>query len=180
MIERELRALLDQEACRDLVRRYARGLDRRDLTLLTSLFWEDAVFEHADHFKGSAHEFCRHAVEFLGRFERVFHLIGQHIVEIDGDLGVGEAYGLSSHVVGGDAPFHAIVSARILDRYERRDGAWRIAARRTVLQFGLDVDQSPDWARGVLGPMPPASDFGRWAPDDPSYAWFAALGAGRE
>jgi hypothetical protein len=45
----ELRGVVDQFAIRDLLLRYARGIDRRDLDLVRSCYHADAVDEHGSY-----------------------------------------------------------------------------------------------------------------------------------
>jgi hypothetical protein len=175
----EVQALIDKEACRELVRQYTRGLDRCDPAIMKAAFHADALFEHCNHFTGNAHEFCDFAAKFLKTLGPHQHLVGQHIIELDGDVAYGEGWGFAFHRV--DAAGRSVDSlggARILDRYERRNGVWKIAHRRTVIEWNLDVDSNETWGAGGMGePHMPEEHRGRKDRGDPIYRWFKSLAA---
>jgi hypothetical protein len=163
--EPELRALLDERAIREVLVRYCRGVDRCDEALLRSVYHPDATDEHGP-FRGSGDEFASFVVTTLRQhFDATMHVVGNVAIELDGD-----AAGVESGVVAyhaGEAPGggrHLVtVGGRYLDRFERRDGEWKIARRVVVI----------DWS--VVQPVErtfPSDGYragGRW-PDDPSYA----------
>jgi ketosteroid isomerase-like protein len=170
-----VQALIDKEEIRELVQRYARALDRCDLELMKSVYWDDGVFEHADHYNGSAHGFCEHAVGFLSTLGALQHFICQQLIELRGDEAIGESYGLAFHRAHEPSgkPFDSWVGARLLDRYERRGGVWKIAHRKTVVDWGADLDAQESWGRGVFGPPHMEARFmGQKGEADPSYAWY--------
>jgi ketosteroid isomerase-like protein len=175
-LESRLQELLDKEEIRELVQRYARALDRCDLELMKSVFHDDGVFEHADHYKGPAHGFCEHAVGFLSTLGPLQHFVCQQLIEVHGETAYGESYGLAfhrAHDPSGKA-FDAIVGARLLDRYTRRNGAWKIAHRKTVVEWSADPWTEEHWGRGAFGPQHMGEEFkGKKGAADPSYAWFA-------
>ena len=176
MMQRDpaVQALIDKEACRELTALYARSLDRCDLELMKSVFHPDATFEHADHYKGSAIGFAEMAVPLMQSIGPIQHSLCQHIVELDGDSAYGEAYGIAFQRVRAEdgSSIDCFVGARVFDRYERRDGVWKIAALRTVVDWNLDVPTCETWGRGGLGEAH-LSEEHRGTKDrtDPLYAW---------
>lgn len=176
--DRLIDELLAKEACRELVQLYARGLDRCDLELMRSVFWEDAVFQHANVYDGSAMGFCEMAVQFIASVGPTQHLIGQQLVQVDGDRAISESSGLSFHrAVGADGkPFDNFVAARLLDRFERRGGVWKIAHRKTVPEWNRDTDTAETWGKGLFGPPVVEEQYrGKKGKADPSYAWLTAF-----
>lgn len=175
MRDPEVQRLLDKEACRELTAIYARALDRCDLEMMKSVFHPDATFEHADHYRGSASGFAEHAVPLMRSIGPIQHALCQHLVEVEGDVALGEAYGIAfQRVTASDgASIDCIVGARIFDRYERRDGLWKIAARRTVVDWNIDLPTAESWGRGGLGPAHMGEEHrGRKDRLDPYYGWF--------
>jgi ketosteroid isomerase-like protein len=173
--ENRVQALIDKEDIRELVQRYARALDRCDLALMKSVYWEDGIFEHADHYNGPAHGFCEHAVAFLTTLGPLQHFICQQLIELKGDKAIGESYGLAFHraAEASGKPFDSWVGARLLDRYERRGGVWKIAHRKTVVEWGADLDTQETWGRGAFDHTHMEDRFkGQKGQADPSYAWF--------
>jgi hypothetical protein len=134
--------LAAEQACIRLCHLYCRALDRADAPLLRSLFHPDASHRHAD-FIGTAAEFCDYALAVVQTFEATHHQLGQSLIEVDGDLAFGETYFTAHHRAGagtvGAFPAHdpaiaedVAIGGRYLDRFEYRDGEWKIARRHGV------------------------------------------------
>lgn len=170
----ELRALLDKQAIHEVLLRYARAIDRRDAELLRSVFHPDAT----DHHVGSrldAAEFCALAMELVGRMGAVAHYMGTPLVELHGDVALSECYAIAFHRLERDGvAFDDFIGARVLDRFERRAGEWRIAQRRVVYDWNRDVAVAETWGRGFFGDAFRAE--GRKDRQDPLYE-FLATGA---
>jgi hypothetical protein len=172
----ELRALLDRQAIHDVLLRYARAIDRRDAALLQSVFHPDAVDHHVGS-RVSAAEFCELAIRLLGEMGAVAHYMGAPLVELRGDVALSECYAIAFHRLERDGEtFDDFIGARVLDRFERRGGEWRIAHRRVVYDWNRDVPVAETWGRGFFGSAFRAE--GRKDRDDPLYA-FLSGGADR-
>jgi hypothetical protein len=136
-ISPEVRRLLDRQAILDCVYRYCRGLDRHDFDLLASCFHQDAIDQHGD-FMGPLPEFLEFAKAVtIDSFSHA-HYITCHFAEIDGDLAHAESYVIGV-VLEHDKTLMAL-GGRYIDRFERRDGEWRIALRRVVRDWRFDAD----------------------------------------
>ena len=172
-----LDALIAKDEIRQLIVTYARGLDRCDVEIMKSVFHEDAVFEHATHFKGSALEFCEHAVALLRTLGEQQHFICNQTIELNGDKARSETYGFALHRCVDPANgqrFDNLMGARLLDRYERRNGVWKIVHRQTVVDWNNDIELSETWAKGAMGDAEmPAEYRGRKDANDPSYTWLS-------
>jgi len=96
-----------------------------------------------------------------------FHLITAPVVELDGDTAYGETYFISyATVTDRDKPATRSRGGRYLDRFERRDGEWKIARRLLVDEWSR-LDELP-------APMaPPAGRVGLRSKDDPVYTFRA-------
>lgn len=159
---------LDREEIRDLARKYMRGLDRLDRALLASVFADDATVDYG-FFRGTATDFVDFAYDTLKTHLANHHMIGQILVEVDGDDAVGEVYFQAFHRIVEDGEEKDLfISGRYVDRYVKRNGAWKIGFRSEV----------NDWAR-----TEPAADealkrnkaaiIGARAPDDYSMPFFS-------
>lgn len=146
-LERTVLELRDRQAILDCLMRYARGVDRLDRELLLSAYHDDAIDDHG-MFVGNREDFA----DWVAQMHSSTHLSHQHCLfnhscELDGDVAHTETYymfvGMNRQ---GDTL--SMSGGRYLDRFERRDGRWAIAARVCVR----------DWA-----PLPERPDF-----DDPS------------
>lgn len=139
----EVRDLAARRDITDAVQRYMRGLDRLDPELQRSAFHDDAVID-CGLMKGDVDAFVTFAQDLLATMDATHHLLGQVRIELDGDRAVGECYFQAWHrTIGEDGPDDGAVrdvfiSGRYVDRYERRGGAWRIAARTLVTDWVKD------------------------------------------
>lgn len=174
--EAELRALVDKHAIYEVLARYARAIDRRDETLLRSVFHPDALDHHVGSVS-SASDFCARAIQLLGEMGAVAHYMGFPLIEIEGDIALSECYAIAFHRLAQDGvEFDNFLGARVLDRFERRNGVWRIAHRRVVYDWNRDVATAETWGRGFFGPAFCAE--GRKDRQDPLYEFLADHGAG--
>jgi 3-phenylpropionate/cinnamic acid dioxygenase small subunit len=129
--------LADRAAIVDLCVRNARSLDRRDWATLATCFVPDVhvEFEGMDPIEdvGRLVAVCRAALEPLSASQ---HLLGNHHVELDGDVATGECYVHAQHVRAELAPADKLVVAGTYrDRFVRRAEGWRIAERRLVISW---------------------------------------------
>ena len=119
-----------EEEIRRVLYRYCRGVDRLDLDLVRSCYWPDATDDHGA-FKGTVDEFIDWIGRLLPRNDVTTHQLTNILIEEAGD-GVAhvETYGMADHqTLGGPDEHNSTICFRYLDRFERRDGEWRIAER---------------------------------------------------
>lgn len=144
-LERQLQSLradtqhlLAHDAIRGVVYRFCRGLDRLDKALMASAFHDDASVDYGALFKGPAAAFIDFTVAFQAKQRAAQHLVGNILIDVRGDSAVVETYELGRHWSAmPDGEFDMILAGRCLDRFALRDGHWKIAERRLVV----------DWAR---------------------------------
>ena len=124
--------LSDLQMIRDAAHRYCRGVDRLDADEMRSAYWPDAIDDHGV-FVGNAMEFVDRVIPSHGRWRATMHCILNHHIELDGDgTGArGEIYNVT-YLFHGDANALDTWWGRYLDRYEQRNGDWRIAHRVCV------------------------------------------------
>jgi len=141
-LERVVADLLDRQQILDCLTRYARGVDRLDRELLLSAFHSDAIDDHGK-FVGGPDEFADWALSM----HRETHLAHQHCLlnhscELSGTTAHTETYFMfvAMNRVG---PAWSMSGGRYIDRFERRDGTWAIAARVCIREWAL-VDERPN------------------------------------
>jgi hypothetical protein len=79
------------------------------------------------------------------------HVLSNVRFEIDGDVAFGESYVVMRSATADAA--HTSAFARYVDRFERRDGEWRIAYRRLVHEWdGLSTTDHGGSRRDRLDP----------------------------
>ena len=135
--------LADREAIREVVNRYAHGVDRLDGDWMKSAYWPDAIDDHGV-FVGNAWEFVDRCMASHGRWRATMHTTTNHQIEIDGDGSTarGEAYNVS-HLFRTDPPSLDTWHGRYLDRYEKRGDEWRII-HRVCVHEGSTSQPLPD------------------------------------
>lgn len=138
----KVRELWDREAIRQCVHRYARGVDRFDRDLIASAFHPDCLDEHGK-FVGTPGEFVDWA---LNQHEKSHlchqHCLLNHTCELDGDTAHAETYFMFVSMNRQGKPL-TLGGGRYVDRLEKRDGEWRIAARVTLRDWSM-MDEIPD------------------------------------
>jgi ketosteroid isomerase-like protein len=135
-IPAELDGLLSEQAIRRVLHRYARGIDRLDLELVRDCYWPDATDQHGP-FTGSRDDYIEWAGSLLRRHTMTMHHLTSVDVDQHGDVAGVETYGVAYHCgePAGDDRWNNAAGFRYLDRFERREGQWRIARRLTVVEW---------------------------------------------
>jgi hypothetical protein len=146
--DRQLAALVDEAAIRQVVLRYCRGIDRLDPELVRSCYHPDATDEHGS-FSGGVDDYVAWAFRLLERYESTMHLVGNLLVELAGDVALAETYGVAHHRGRAGEPFepvrNLVTGFRFVDRFERREGAWRIARRVATTEWSRVDDEAGRW-----------------------------------
>jgi hypothetical protein len=160
-LRKHLRGVLDRQAILDSVIRYARGLDRHDEEILASVFHDDAIDHHSE-FVGGRDEFVpwANALHEEG-WSAHTHFMANHRAEIDRDVAHSETYVLFL-LRRKDGRKIDLGGGRYVDRLERWNGEWRIAARELVIDWRAEADPSRS---GRAHTYP----HGTWDRSDPSY-----------
>ncbi len=163
-----LQALLDREAIRDCLYRYCRGIDRVDEAALRSAYWEDATDCHGA-WNGSATGFIDLALSRLRQGGRRVHQISNVLIELQGDSAAVESSFLALQVAADAPTLETFLCGRYVDRFERRNGDWRIAAR-TVVYDWIEERQRPELAQTDAALFGRRQPVGSAAPHDAVYA----------
>jgi len=157
-----------------------------DEALLSEVFHEDARYIHGEQ-TGAITDFIAYAFDSLKSFESTQHYISNPLITVEGDHATGETSYMSYQCGTGakgvglgayqdtDAAENVIVGGRYLDRFEYRNGQWRIIERRNVRDW---ENWHPADARQVLDL--PAFARGARGRTDASYHFLPADRAGSE
>ncbi|HUN30978.1 MAG TPA: nuclear transport factor 2 family protein [Trebonia sp.] len=160
----EIRGLLDKAQIHDALMRYSRGVDRGDGELVMSVFHPDATLD-----MGRGPMSAATLADGIAKMTATgtMHFIGNEYVEVDGDTAYSETYFISYATIadeGAPATRSRSRGGRYLDRFERRDGEWKIARRLLVDEWSR-LDELPP-------PMgPPPGRVGLRSKDDPVYTF---------
>lgn len=159
--DRLVRELKDRQDIHDCLVRYCRGMYRFDRDLLRSAYHPDALDDHGDYV-GGVEGFIDFYFDYHARNQvRTVHDLGNHTCELDGDTAHTETYWTFS-AINREGPRFMSGTGRYIDRFERRDGKWAIAARICVLAANSWATGADDELDGNF--VPTARDR-----NDPSY-----------
>lgn len=142
-----LETLLARQEIADVIYRYARGIDRRDLDLVRSCYHPDAYDDHGA-FKGTVDEFLAAAMPFLSRWTATQHFMGNMLIEVEGAAARAETYAVAYHRRE-DAEGNGkddVMGIRYVDRFENRGSGWKIAYRVVSMEW-----RRIDPVRGIKG-----------------------------
>jgi SnoaL-like domain len=133
--------LLDKDAIWECLLRYSRGLDRLDLDLLRSAYWDDAITCHG-HVNGSVEEFLDWWLPMQSHREAGQHSMSNLVVTFDGSEAADtETYFLASIKNAGNDTVE-LLAGRYVDRLEKRSGEWRIKTRVLIFEWQATADAS--------------------------------------
>jgi ketosteroid isomerase-like protein len=158
-----MQELLDKQAIREVTMRYCRGVDRGDAEMVSSAYHPDAHDDHGNdqHYRGAT--IGQEMLPSLNeRMASTNHQITTQTIEVYGDVASCESYSLGKHFMKNGRRLESLT--RYLDRFERRDGEWRISHRKVVVE-SLELIKPGEHDRN------PGSQGSRDR-NDPSYALF--------
>ncbi len=185
-MDERLELLWARQQIADKLFSYCRACDRLDEELMASLFWPDATAHHGPY-RGSAEDFWRGALSFLGRIEAALHYASNVLIRVEGDFAHQEALFTAWHrVAAGPIPGgevlaesafsrhdesraeDAVFCGRYINWFERRDGEWRIKRHIcfTEWEYWMPAsERSPAMARTLA--RRDRSDPVYWLPGGP-------------
>jgi hypothetical protein len=147
---------------RQALARYCHGVDHGNAEMARSAYWPEGTDAHGSRWDGNGHEFVTELVE-QGNARRaegfpgpgsMHHLTTILVQRTDDDHALVQSYFIvyNPHASQGDYQL-ALVVGRYLDRFERRNGEWKILVRETVNDFSrADVPggiwPSASWQEG--------------------------------
>lgn len=164
MTDERLEAAADKIEIMDLSSAYMRGLDRLDAESERSAFWDDAYCVYGIY-EGGPDGFVEYCQTGLSSHAANHHFLGQIQIDLQGDEAFGEVYYQAFHRVSNEAgePRDLFISGRYVDRYERRNGVWKIAYRSELVDWVREEAATDSWFEGSK------MIVGARKPDDPLY-----------
>jgi hypothetical protein len=152
-----LQTVVDRQEIHDALMRYCRGADRASEELVNSAFHPEAVADFGSPIPAAR---LAHAIA-TGTQPQMMHFTGNVLIEFDGDTAYVESYLLSfAPFVEDNVTSTRTRASRYLDRFERREGGWKIAHRLLVDEWARldELKRIPEGVgahRGVRGPDDP-------------------------
>jgi hypothetical protein len=154
--------LADKQAIYEVILRYCRGIDRVDMELVRSCYHPGAI-DHHTNFEGDVDKFVVWVEDALRLLAGTMHLVGNHLVELEGDAARSETYCTAFHWADPETGKidNITTGIRYVDTFERRGGEWRIAERFAFREWirmephqrGADPAEGPTGARDRSDPV---------------------------
>lgn len=181
--QEDVEELIAKSQIHDVLTRYCRALDRCDVDLMKTVYWEDGVDEHGV-FSGNAMEFSEFIINSVKEwFDVDVHMITNVHIDVRGDVAFSESYLFSYCSVPGrretvEAVFGTsyadqfnwdkvtgkthdyLMGGRYVDRLERRNGEWRIAKRRVVMDWNTNQISRTILNEGINAGLRPLGERG--------------------
>jgi uncharacterized protein (TIGR02246 family) len=132
-----LQELLDKDAIREVLVRYAAGVDRRDARMIADCFTPNAraIFAGADFGRGGE-AIANKIIEIMKGWKHSTHFIGNQLVELDGDAATMETYAMAYVLAEQGGKERAVVRClRYHDKLVRSNGRWVIQEREHVAHW---------------------------------------------
>jgi hypothetical protein len=144
--EAQLQQLIDRQAILQQITNYARSVDRLDHELGKGVFHPDAPADYGSMFQGTGWGFIDWCLQsHLGLLSHS-HQFSNISIAIDGDRAQSETYGdVTVRWRDADGVVNVLRNlGRYIDRWEKRDGTWRIAHRRYLhdMDYGGPVTRA--------------------------------------
>ena len=185
----ELQEIVDRKRIYDVLTRYCRALDRCDVDLMRSVYWDDARDDHGV-FNGGAQEFAEFIIrEIQEWFEVTVHAIMNVHMELQENIACTESYLFAYHRIRGDkekveeifgssylaqfdwskvegVPHVFWYGGRYVDRLEKRGREWKIAHRQVVMDWNQNEPSTAIWDEGMFKTL---TLRGTRGPEDPVF-----------
>lgn len=186
-VDSRVQLLLDKNDIREVLDRWCMALDRLDGERLASCFHPDASLEQWTSRDaqgapivvqlGGPAELVANALPKAGEFFELTHYsIGSTRIEVKVDKARSECYFFGPKVYrerGNDPRQLRLAGGRYLDRFESRNGEWRISHRRVITDWAAHVSL-PDRDTAAFKMMPTAeAAILRRDRSDPSFGFWS-------
>jgi hypothetical protein len=144
---------------------YCGAVDRCDLEALLAVYHPGAQVDYGELFKGSAADHSQWGVQMLSEnYDSTMHVVSNVRIDFDADGARVHSYIVAYHekrADNGDTPHVDIFAGRYLDRFEERDGEWKISDRLLIGEWDTKVLVSPafppdTFVRGQRGQLDPS------------------------
>jgi SnoaL-like domain len=165
-LDPRLQEMLDHHEIRKLLATYCHACDRADEALMAGTYTGADSFDDHGLVRAAGPEYARQMTALVvGRTEAVSHILGQSLIKVDGDSAVAETFFLGlMRLLPGEDGIQRLnqLAGRFVDRFERRDGTWKIRHRTCVrdTSITLRVEEDMQATYGMVAGTRDADDPG--------------------
>ena len=133
----------DRIACQDVMLKYAKGVDERDLDLYRSCFADDVeVVGFGDETVNGGDAWRDYVANALERFGPTQHMLGPQLATIDGDDAHCRTDVQALHYLKEPQGSTLTLWATYVTDMRRMDGDWKIV-RHELVSRGTKIDPAP-------------------------------------
>lgn len=138
--------LLAEQEIRNVIAYYFRVVDRKDFGLLRDVYHPDAYDNHGVY-SGDVDGLIGWLTARHASIVQSTHTVGNCLVERDGDVAHVETYGLlvqhekldrAAFSDGHQLFLRTMLGVRYVDRFEKRNDAWRIARHEVIYEWSKE------------------------------------------
>lgn len=141
----QVQELLDRQAITDVLQRYSRTLDWLDDEGQAGCFWPEAQIDYG-FFTGTAADFLPVVMQIERASQRRWHFLSTPSIAFRAaDRASVECYGFATGIrQQEDGTWSGgLYGGRYLDEFVRKDGEWRIAQRKYIMDWKLPLEDQP-------------------------------------
>jgi hypothetical protein len=157
--------LLDRQEILDCLTKISRGADRCDRALFLSACHDDAIIAVGPFVGGPSELFDWSSQIAMSTNKGTFHNILNFTCDVDGDTAHTETYYF--FVAKNLDDTNLLAGGRYIDRFECRDGAWKLSTRNNLIEWSSVVGALKNPLNDVPGIH--ANGVSTRGPDDISY-----------
>ena len=155
----------------ELIMGQARAIDRGDVSLFKSLWFDDATVDVAG-VQGPALDWVDEILDQTKDMKRMAHSVANEWIKLDGDKARSESYVIAFTTVAGESSDQdTLTGGRYLDGFECRDGEWKYTHRAFVQDWEITQPSSDKGDEGMLATL--RTRAARY-PDDALYGFWDA------
>lgn len=134
----------------EVIMRIARALDRADEKLAKTCYHDDAIEDHGAAYSGPASGYIEGAMPRIRAAGVMCHYVTNISIWLEGETAYAESYVTSFVRLDRDGtPIDSISGGRWVDRFELREGEWKIAHRKISFDWNRDMPMSETWGKGL-------------------------------
>ncbi len=147
----QLQEIIDHHEIRKVLTLYCHACDRGDAGLMASVYAGEDSFDDHGLVRASGPEYAvRMTANILERTDAVWHVLGQSMIKVDGDIAGVETFFLGFmrlKPVDGVSKLNQL-AGRFVDKLERIEGRWKIKHRTCVRDTSITLRVEEDMQAG--------------------------------